>query len=620
MKKNTLWLTVASILSMSQIISTCAVSVDCSSSCSNTSCAQSKNTWLPRAFSSNASREITLEKTVFQTDSARSEWFGTFSFATEYMQNFGAKCNSCKNLGSLVFWGASENNTMTIGKNDGSADVDAWNFGLGNVQVNADGIGGTITLNPKVTQAGTDFMLYFTHKKDERGLYFKVHAPVGAIIVNPQLTEEGTKIDTTPLGQTTNALTLPAPGETAATITYNTTYFAPENRATSMTSAFAGGLGDGLSLNGLRRDAALQLEYGRISAFKQTEIRLADLSVALGYNLWANEKGLVALGFKATCPTGNVPTAQFALEPIFGRAGAWGVGGDLMAHYKAWENEAGTRFLDIWLQGDVLHLFSGRTGHRSFDLKANGKGSKYILLQHFHEAPDGSVIPGSYTQAVNVTSLPVYSKFAVEGSAALMFDFHCHNWNLAVSGEFWGRTKETLSINMKECVDRQKENLNHYGVVGRQASAFNVLSGAVLNGALGNPADVIPLVEPLAKINQSQDTITLNGGGNAPGAPLIGQVYFPTATYTPDLPASTTLVDGRVATNRIPADLNEALDICGAAAAKAFTGKIFGQFGYTFNDCRYTPNIAFIGGAEFTNKTNSAVQMWSVGLQGSINF
>jgi len=65
-----------------------------------------------------------------------------YSFATQYMQNFGAKCSSCKNLGSLPFWGALGNNSMTIGNNDGRADLDAYQFSLGNVQVDADGIGG----------------------------------------------------------------------------------------------------------------------------------------------------------------------------------------------------------------------------------------------------------------------------------------------------------------------------------------------------------------------------------------------------------------------------------------------------------------------------------------------
>ena len=150
----------------------------------------------------------------------------------------------------------------------------------------------------------------------------------------------------------------------------------------------------------------------------------------------------MGLGFKTTCPTGNVPTAKYVFEPIFGRGGVWGVGADVMGHYKAWENDAKSKYLDVWFQGEVLHLLPGRQpSMRSFDLKANGAGSKYILLEHFETFPNGTIRPDYTTQAVNVTTLPVFSKFAVEGNIGLMADFHCNNWNLALGGEFWGRTK-----------------------------------------------------------------------------------------------------------------------------------------------------------------------------------
>ncbi len=608
MKKNTLWLKVAAILTIGQIVNGCSVSQDCSATCTNEPCSQSKNTFFPRAFSSDASREITLEKTLFQTESHRDEWNGTFSFATQYMQNFGAKCDSCKNLGSMFSWGAAGTNAMTVGNNGGAADIDMWNFGCGSaaggtipttgtptgLNYDPNVISGTLTLNPKVTQVGTDFMLYFVHKKDEHGMYFKVHAPVGAISIDPCMTDTSEKLDINAFAQNT----------TTTAITYNTTYPSLNNRSENIASALAGGVGSNGTLSGNNEPYQLQLKYGKVATCKQTEIRLADLSFVLGYNVLANEKGFLGLGFKTSCPTGNVPTAQYVFEPIFGRGGAWGVGADIVGHYKAWENDAKSKYLDIWFQGEVLHLLPGRIGRRSFDLKLNGKGSKYILLEHFHQNGDGSYTAGSLTQAINVTTLPVYSKFAAEGSGALMVDYHHNNWNLAVSGEFWGRTKETLSIDMCGSIELGKENLNNYAVVGRQASLFHVLSEAGVATNYNVTTNFVPLVEPAATINTAVNTVQLVGAA---------QAAFPT-TY------SSKLADGRVSTNRIPEDLNEALDICGAAAAKAFTGKVFAQFGYTWNDCRYTPNISFIGGAEFTNCTNNAVQMWSAGLQGSLNF
>lgn len=589
-----MWLFVASIFGSTGLVPTCEVSQDCTP-CA-TQCSQAKNTFFPRPFSSNASLEIMQEKTVFQTESDRNEWNGTFSFATEYMQNFGAKCNStCKNLGSMPFWGAAGTNTMTIGNNDGRADLDAWNFGLGNVQVDADGIAGTISLNPKITHVGTDFLLYFTQFKDRHGMYFKIHAPIAAFSMDVQVSETETEI------VETNAFT--ETSTTAQTLTYLSNYPNLLDRFPTVSNAFAGGVGDGNTLDGHGFDQIV-LTFGKLSTCKQTEIRLADLSAVWGYNLWANEKGLIGLGFKATCATGNVPTAQYALEPIVGRAGLWGVGADVMAHYKAWENEAQTRYLDMWFQGEVLHLVPGRTpSMRSFDLLANGKGSKYLLVQRFKAESNATYSAAGLTQAINITTLPVISKFAVEGCASLMADFHCHNWNLAIAGEFWGRSKENLAIDMCSAVEQNRHNLNNYAVVGRQVSSFNIIAPSTYTGDV---LAVVPLCEPLAKINESQNVITLVGGDAA-------LATFPT-TY-PD-----GIADATNPANRIPADLTEALDICGAAASKALTGKVFGQFGYTWNDNRYTPNLSVFGSAEFTNQTNNAVQMWAAGIQGSLNF
>ena len=604
--KNTtlnLWLALSIIFSNSVITYACEVLQDCSTACT-TQCSVGKNLFLPRAFSSNSSLEIMQEKNIFQVESDRNEWNGTFSFATTYGQNFGAKCNDCKNLGSLPFW--SGTNVMIAGDNTDTAvkngsNLDAFNFGMGNIDVDPiTHIGGTITLNPKVTQIGTDFLLYMTHFKDKPGLFFKVHAPVGALSIDPQMSQNGINaVDLNYFDMITSG--------TQYDLTYATSYPALADRHATLTGAFAGGVGQDGSVNGHTANQP-SLNYGRISTCKLTEIRLADLSVSLGYNFFACEKGFLGIGFKVTCPTGTVAKADYALEPIFGRGGVWGVGGELMSHRKIWQNEAETKYLNIWLQGEILHLFPGRTALRSFDLKANGVGSKYLLVQRYYQQPSQNSImtPSNLQQAINITTFPVNSKFLLEGSVSLMADFHCKHWNLAIGGEFWSRSKENLSINMCAAIDERNINLNHYAVVGRQASNFNIISGLGGNQIDTSTVPFVPLCEPAAKINKAQDTITLVGAG-------ANIVTFPTTIPTG-------LADARLSSNRIPANLTEALDICGAQVAKACTGKIFSQLGYTWLYHCCTPNLSLIGSAEFTNKTNNVVQMWSAGVQGSINF
>ena len=595
MNKNPLYL---SLLLLTSAFAAVADSASCASECSP--CSQSKNFWLPRAFSSYSSRLLIQEKSLLQVESEREEWNGTFSVDTEYMSNFGQKCGTCKNLGSMPFW--SGTNTLTIGRNDGKANLDAYQLGMKNIAVDSDGIGGVIQLNPRIQHVGADFLLYFTQRKNERGFYFKIDAPVGAMIINPRLTE--LVVAETDESLTSTAAT--AAGTAAAgEITYDfNAYPSPANRPTSVTQAFAGDLPTD-ELIGYHA-STLSLLKGKIAGgcCKQTAIRLSDLSATVGYNVYGTEKSLVGIGFKATCPTGNTPTAEYMLEPIFGRAGAWGVGGEVMAHHKAWANEEKARYVDLWLQGEVLHLMPGRKPNmRSFDLKNNGAGSKYLLVQHYSTSYSGSApiteatTPGSLQPAINLTTLPVISKISIEGSVALMADFHCHDWNFGIGGEFWGRSRECLSIdNCSPLVIATAGKINEYAVVGRQLSAYNIQG----QGSLPTY-----YVEPAAKINESQAPVT-----------LISNIGVVAAATT--LPTGIAL--GTNSDNRIPADLTEALDIAGAAAAKAYTGKIFGQLGYTFSEHRYSPSVSVVGGAEFTNNNNNAVQLWSVALQGALNF
>jgi hypothetical protein len=625
MNKNTLylWALLMAAFSFEPARAECAASCAKAASC-DTGCAQSQNLWQPHAFSAYSSRDMMMKKSMYDTQSPKDEWFGTFALAPEYMSSFGQKCGSCKNLGALPFW--SGTNSMTYGTNDGESNLDAYQMGMGNV------VGkGTITISPKVMHVGTDMMLHFKHKKDERGLWFTIKAPIGAMSVNTKVTETiaennggfyGTDLTAT-ANVTGTTYNNPADG---AVDTAFLSYPAVGNRYNSLTEAFAAGEENSGEVNSsLHKPIAL--EFARIiGCCKNVAIRIGDASAALGYTCWANDKGFVDLGVKVSCPTGNVPTAKYALEPIFGRAGHWGLGAESTAHYKVWENEAGTTSIDLWLEGEVLHLFSGRKPSlRTFDLKQNGAGSKYMLLQHY-ATQDKTVAsttptagtdnvnltafaPSFITPAANVTTMPVISKFAVEGSVALMADLHHKDWNASIGAEFWGRSRECLSIDACNAVRFNVPNLNDYAVLGRQ------ISEDARNIAASTAADRIRnlyLCEPLATVSKSQQAQLASSTGTFPANSTL-------SSFPATLPDG--IVDARVAANRIPAALDEALDIAGAAARRAYTGKLFGQIGYTWNDNRYTPNVALTGSAEFAPaNNNTAVNLWSVGIIGALSF
>jgi hypothetical protein len=581
----------------------------CESSSCNTPCSISKNFWMPRAFVSYQEHDLYQMQ---HTHAYKSERKLNFSFITEYMQNFGQKCNSCKNLGSLPFW--SGTNSLTVGRNDGRAQLDAYQLDMGNVAVDENGIAGTITLNPRVQHVGTDMSIYWVQHAEKHGFYFRMHAPLVALSITPNLSMN-------PVIDSSKELGFTQTSTGGSTYDYQfIDYSVPERRPANIVNAFYGGEANKNVLAG-SITKAIQFDFGRVSSGKQTAIRLGDITATFGYNVFANEKGFAGIGFKFSCPTGNVPTAIYMLEPIVGRAGLWGVGAEVCASYQVWQDSLEDRRLTFSLEGEVLHLFSGRTPNmRSFDLKQNGPGSKYLLLQHYVAAyasssPDVTVSQGGAVNpnyeiffplkirpAINVTTLPVISKFSAEGSVAMMLDFVSHNWNTSLGGEFWGRANEKLCIDKRNSVALSLSNLNHFAVVGRQVSTYHVPG----NTTTPNGTNVYAyFCEPLARINKSQDPVKLAG-------------VLPGLTAPTELPEG--IADGRLVENRIPENYKEALDIEGAAASRALTGKIFGQVGYTFKDHCYIPTIALIGGAEFTGKTNSAIQLWSIGLQAALNF
>lgn len=552
-------------------------------------CKNSQNFFQARAFSSYSSNEILMLKPMYMTESPRNEWQSIFSVAPIYMQNFNESCTGgCKNLGSLPFW--SGTNTMIVGNNDGTAHVDAYQFGLGDLLEP-----GSITLNVNMMHVAGDLLFHMTHDKYSPGFYFTIRAPIGAMAINTSFKEKIAPHDEVKDAETNQIwLSYPSRG----------------NRYQSMTEAFQAGTidtSDGVVV-GTTLHKPFALDKGRISSCRLVEIRIADLSVSLGYQFIANHKGLLYAGAKFTCPTGNVPTGRHILEPIFGRSGYWGIGMEMFSHYRLWEHAKQDRGLDFWLKSELLHLCSGRKPNmRTFDLTLNGPGSKYLLLQKYFQGPSASDNPTGFvssyiTQAANLTTLPVLSMFNLEGSISTFFDFHERNWNLGVGAEFWGRSKESLKLDVCHLIHVDAANTNEFAVLGRQVSedARSFLQDPT------KPILILDLCEPLAKINKS--------------LPRVIGVGTPPAVLTyPPLPDG--VKDARLSVNRIPNDLNKALNINGAQAAQAMTGKIFSQLGYTWQEYKHTPNLSFIGGIEIAfGENNSAVNLWSLGAQGSVTF
>lgn len=543
----------------------------------------SRNYWQPRAFSSYSLSNALLLKDILiyenEPKDGELDMHHYFGDVNEYMHNFS---NGCKGLGSSPFW--SGTNTMTVGNNDGTSDLDAYQFGMGEV-IEA----GSISLNPMVQQFGSELFYFYQNKKRGAGFVAKLYLPIGMMKTQAQLCEEAPILDSSWCSEST-----PNCPESVL-------YPAGTNINTTMKQAFNTGTNYGVNsllATVLSFSHISALQYGKISCCPLTKVGCADLSIVLGCNVVNEEKGFCMIGVKATLPTGTVPTAEYIFEPVFGRGGYWGLGLELSGAYKGYEWRNNT--FDFYVQGEALHLGSGRKPlWRSFDLKQNGLGSKYLLVSYVAQLSNGGdvspeIIPSLVTPAINITTMPVISSYPVEGSFAVLMNVtRCENWSAGLGVEVWGRMQENLSIDSCNVVNNKQINLNDFAVLGRQLVPVT-FTDLTSNQIPSNTP--YWLCEPLARINKSED-----------------QVMSGAQSYDTKL-----IKDARIASNRIPGNLDDALDICGAEQPRAVSGKVMVTVGYNWSDSALNPNITLFAAAELADKTMA--NFWSVGLKGSVNF
>jgi hypothetical protein len=562
----------------------------------------SKNTWLPQPLFSS-STELLHEKYLFNPVYEHVDRNLQLSVIVEYQQSFGQKCGP-KNLGALPFW--SGTNIMTFGTNDGRADMDSYQFGLGALRhLTEEGIAGYISLNPQIRREGAEFLIYYTREKQEPGIYFKILAPVVSMTITSNCTQ--TNLVNTSTTDGFRQITEPnSAGESAEIAFYDPRYpILGFNRADSLIGFLSGGT---FKTNELKGNVLmpLRLNRGRIETQYETATDLTDFSFSLGYNFLMKEDKFFGIAFKCSCPTGNLQSGNFILEPVLGRGGLWGVGAECTGKFQLWSNNYDTKNLNFWMQGELLHLVPGKKpNQRTFDLKRNGPGSRYLLIQNYGPAfsQDSSFIfqtglqPFILESATNITTLPVIANIAAEGSFAVLFDYCTGGANFCIGAEFWGRSQEHLSIDYSNAVEQRFPDLNSYAVLGRQHSDYLID---------GQPFPVATYYcEPFARINKSQDPVRLVG-------------VPPNVTTPSTLPEG--IGDARERNNRIPAAIDEALDIKGAQASPAMTGKIFGQVGYSWKDHFFIPTIALHANVELVGETNNVVDMWTVGFTFAVGF
>lgn len=491
---------------------------------------QSQNLVLARSMTNaNQALEFSmLAPTYFQDH--EDSWAFNAALAGVYQEYFNFV--ETTGLGAAPFWSGSNAINVTMSNNQ-SVDVDdsAWlsadQLGLG-LSTNASV--GKIELDPQFFQTGLNLML-----QAERDRWFaQARLSVGKTVIDPQL-------------------------KGAKNIANGTAYQAifstgnDESPYKSLEEAFAGGKNIGTTYIGLKK--------GLINGRQSSEWQCGDINLSAGYHLLHEDNSQISLSLRGVIPCGNKAQGTYVLEPIYGNGGYYQLGGELSGHFKVWNSAHSNDHVAIHFDLIAMHSFANSNSYRSFDLKNNGKGSKYLLVNDFNEASNQY----QAQNLINLSTLKVKSSFDAEVNGLFAVGYTHQNFTFNTGIDVWVRTKETLSA-----IDSLAAN--RYYLIGQQSIHDDNLLGQP-NATMGN------------LVQDSASTVATGSGTE-----LLAL-------------AANSLISG-----------NDALDIQAQAQALAATSSAFANINYQWEWNNWTPHVGVHGAWEFTHTGNNTVPQWSVGL------
>lgn len=186
---------------------------------------------------------------------------------------------------------------------------------------------------------------------------------------------------------------------------------------------------------------------GRFVFKSQDTTRLADFTIALGYNFYQSELFRLSACILSIMPTGNhfKPTKVF--HPVIGNGSHWELGASLTAnaHYS-WD-EANS--IDAYLIGTFTHPFDNRQ-RRSFDFIGQGPLSRYMLLEQVKVVSVDNVntltYNGALMNAINFNTRCVEVDCGVEGDLVAKLSYARKHCLLEGGYTLYGRTQEHIHL------------------------------------------------------------------------------------------------------------------------------------------------------------------------------
>jgi len=386
-----------------------------------------------------------------------------------------------------------------------------------------------------------------------------------------------------------------------------------------------------------------RLEHARMSDKKESHTDIADIHIALGWNILQKKKYHLGAHLQLVIPTGNYPTGTLLFEPIVGNGHHWELGGGISSHVIIWQDEDTESHVGLYLDLNITHLFS-TTQCRSFDL-CSGHNSRYMLAQcmgspitdNLRGIVDGERITPTrqyqkeITTVANLTTLPVDVSVKAQADLALILNFSDKQNSWGFGYGFLGKSSDCITI--------------------RGLTPFDTASWALKGDAQVFGFENDPSQQAVA-LSATQSKATIRAGKNFPRDGAITAAEVATGMQNPaiDNPALAVadsdnngsfvaLLTQPGGSNQINSSIqpviltNDDIDI-ESARTKTVAHKIFSHYTRTLSIKSFLPYIGFGGEIAFgpqaycptaiclkePESVNTALSYWSIWLKGGIAF
>lgn len=358
-----------------------------------------------------------------------------------------------------------------------------------------------------------------------------------------------------------------------------------------------------LAANSFQEALTNNFNFGKFYWGTKDITRLADIDIILGYNLYETLFYHLGLYIQFVAPTGNKPDPTFIFSPIAGNSKHFEFGAGVSAHRTLWD--FGDSFINIYLEGNLTHLFNSRQ-LRSFDLLNNGPLSRYLPLREFEA--DGTTPTGKVIPAINLTTLPINTKFSMKGDFTLKLEYiDCCGLDIDLGYNVYGRSPESIAKDnsFDNCASKFTGK-NKYGIKGTSGTCYLAYTTV---GTFPNSTFGTLVATPALNSTESNSTITKAGPIDSPINPVLPVGANIGVTWDSAQTGSIESADVILAKqSAMPKTINlNSIDYNSGLSAGSLTHTLFTYIGYNYPT--YYPNLdAYfgIGGKiEFNGKITS---------------